>query len=117
MYTISNDLEFQLLHSQLVSEICYGEGSITLHFEKEFYIQLYGYFSFFDTLKINDFDSIFPVISDHGLLILLSKKVVGHVIDETGLKVLFNNQMYIKIKNNAHYETALICLSGRIIHV
>lgn len=74
MYKIPESFDISVLKSEIVSQIVFGLNFVALFFNKG-YIQISGSFSFGYFGKQFNYDEVYPVKDDFGLLQILEKKL------------------------------------------
>ena len=118
MYQIPINFDASTLENQIVFQIAFGLNFITLFFDKGF-IQFSGSFSLRHSGQSFDYNEVYPLDNDLGLLKLLEKKITGVEINENRdiLNVQFENESELRIIGNKFYESFLICINGNQIRV
>lgn len=75
MLPIPEDMDLSILRECKVSEVCYAQDGITVHFGLNAYITINGYFAFRHGKQRHEYYKITPVENDYGLLKLLGAEV------------------------------------------
>lgn len=75
MLPIPEDMDLSSLRERKVTDVCYNTNGVTVHFEREAYIVINGYFAFRHGKQRHEYYKIAPVDTDYGLLKLLDAEV------------------------------------------
>jgi hypothetical protein len=114
MYTIPYDFDTKELQNEIVYQISFGLNYISLFIAKGF-IQFSGSFSFGIKSQIFEYDEIYPVQNDYGLLVLLEKKIknVSINIDRTDLTLEFEEGYILNLIGSEEYESYIIQINDK----
>ncbi|OIP01217.1 MAG: hypothetical protein AUJ98_05200 [Bacteroidetes bacterium CG2_30_33_31] len=113
MNKIPEDFKIASLEGELISQIAYGINYISIFFDKGF-IQIEGRFKLINRNIHAEYDELYPVNHDFGLLLLLEKKISKVIInkDRDRLALLFNMDLSLEIISDKEYESFRISISG-----
>jgi hypothetical protein len=118
MYRIPENYNIDALIGETIFQIAFGLNFITLFFNGG-YIQLEGAFATTFDNNTREYDEVYPVKSDFGLLQLLEHKIVGVKVNSNRdvVSLLFENGSSLKLIGNENYESYVISLSNNEIRV
>lgn len=118
MYKIPKDYNINAIIGETIVQIAFGLNFITLFFNRG-YIQLEGAFATTFDNNTHEYDEVYPVKNDFGLLQLLEHKIVQVNInsDRNIMILLFENDSSLKLIGNENYESYVINISGNEIRV
>lgn len=118
MYKIPENYNIHTLIGETIFQIAFGLNFITLFFN-DGYIQFEGAFATTFDNKTREYDEVYPVKNDFGLLKLLEYKIaqVNVNSDRDVLVLLFENGSSLKLIGNKNYESYVISLASNEIRV
>ncbi len=106
MYKIPENYNTSALKGQVIFQIAFGLNFISLFFDKG-YIQFEGRFSITIGSQTHEFDEVYPINNDCGLLQLLEKSIIGVDVNKNRniLTLLFEKGLTLKLIGNPMYES------------
>ena len=114
MYKIPDYFKISCIKNNVISQIAFGINFITLFFNKGF-IQFSGSFSVQFNNQRFDYDEVYPVQNDYGLLkLLLEKEIVNVLTNErrNSLVLEFDGKIILELNGNEEYESFRLNLDG-----
>jgi len=113
MYKIPKNNNYSVLNSKKIIQITFRLNVVVLFFENGF-IQFSGSFSTENNGKCKNYDEVYPVNSDFGLLEILEKEITNIVISKNYdvLELEFENNFKLCIKSNEFFESFVINING-----
>ncbi len=118
MYKIPENFNVNALQGEVIFQISYGLNFITLFFSKGF-LQFEGKFVTIFKGHSQEYDEVYPVKNDFGLLQLLEQKIVDVNLSNgrNDLILLFENEFSLTLISNEAYESYTIRLNEEEIIV
>ncbi len=118
MYKIPESFDILVLKSEVINQIAFGLNCITLFFDKGF-IQFFGSFSFGYLGKQFNYDEVYPVKNDFGLLQILEKEIKNVTLanNREELKIEFEGGVTLCLMGNEMYESFIININGNKVRV
>lgn len=119
MYKIPENFDFSTLNGQTINQISFGQNVVTIFFSPEIYIQWSGRFKISKENGATDYEEVFPVKNDFGLLEFLEKKVetVGTDKNRNNLLLVFEDKTAIEIISDIAFEAFSLYINGSRILV
>ena len=113
MYKIPQNNNYFTLNGKKIIQITFGLNFVTLFFENGF-IQFSGAFYVENNRKSKNYDEVYPVNSDYGLLEFLDKEVVNVSILENNeaLGLDFQDNFKLILKSNEFFESFVNNIDG-----
>jgi|JI10StandDraft_1071094.scaffolds.fasta_scaffold137675_2 hypothetical protein len=119
MYKIPDDFNLTSIKSQTISQIAFGLNYITIFFNKGF-IQFSGGFAFeLDGHNFN-YEEVYPVQNDYGLIKLLLEKQIIDIytnIEKNNLYMKLDNGNLLLLFGSEQYESFIVNIDGKQIIV
>ena len=118
MYTIPRNFDISILKDKVLNQIAFGVNFITLFFNEGF-IQITGSFSFNYNGRQDNYDEVYPVKNDFGLLQILEKKIINVKLNDKRdkLEINFEDGAILCLVGNEMYESFTINFNKEIIRV
>ncbi len=118
MYKIPEDFNVNSIKNDIISQIAFGLNFITLFFSNGL-IQFSGSFSFLYDSRKHEYEEVYPVQDDFGLLNLLEKRIVQvSVNNERNVLILeFETGAILELISNKEYESFRLNIDGKEIIV
>lgn len=117
MHKIPEDLDLNIIKGKTVNQVVFGLNAISILFSPKLFIQWSGGFSISILGKKNEFESVFPVQNDFGLLKLLEKEVVSVSISQNRdmLSITFNDNINLELISDIYYESFTVYINDKEI--
>ncbi len=116
MYKIPTDFEFDSITGKTIDQIAFGSNVIVLYFNGG-YVQTSGSFELTIAEKTTEFEEIFPLTNDLGLLRLLDNEISEVLYASDNFILKFCNGSKLVLKGMEAYETYSICIGERTVVV
>lgn len=118
MYKIPENFDISVLKDEVINQIAFGLNFITLFFNKGF-IQITGSFSFTFSGKQKNYNEVYPVVNDFGLLRILEKKVTNVSLNANRdvFIIKLEDGLTLCLKGNEMFESFMINVNGQEIRV
>ena len=114
MYKIPEDFDFSCFKGKTLNQISFGLNVIIIFFSTDIFIQWSGSFKVFrENLEI-EYDEVYPVTDDSGLLNFLEKTVINVYSDEDrcNLFLTFEDNSKIVLCSDSGYESFSLNVKG-----
>ncbi len=118
MYKIPEEFKISEIINEEINQIGFGLNYVTLFYNKGF-IQFSGSFSFQHSGRKDDFNEVYPVKDDFGLLKLLGKKIT-QIKTNDGRNILIlwiDHNIILKLIGSKEYESYIINIHGKEVIV
>lgn len=114
MYKIPENFDFSTFKGRTISQISFGLNVIIIFFSPEIYVQWSGRFKISRENVKTNFDEVYPVKSDFGLLAFLEKKVETVYTNENrnNLLLIFDDESVIEIIGDDAFESFTLNVNG-----
>lgn len=118
MYKIPDDFNPISIKNEAITQIAFGINFITL-FHSNGFMQFSGRFSFQHNSQKYEYEEVYPVQNDYGLLVLLEKKIVQVKInnERNALTLEFEGGIIIELIGSNDYESYTLKIDDREILV
>jgi hypothetical protein len=114
MYKIPESFDFSHFKGKALNQVSFGQNVVIFFFSNDIYIQWSGRFSVFMGNAKIEFNEVFPVKNDFGLLSLLEKKVLNIYTDKTrsSLFIVFEDDCILEIYSDDSFESFTLYTNG-----
>ncbi len=109
MRKVSKSFDVSILRNEIIIQVAFGLNYVLLLYSKGF-IQFSGCFSIEQNSDQDNYDEVYPVKSDLGLLQLLEKKITSISLNEKSkkLNLKFEDGISLCLIGNERYESFII---------
>lgn len=118
MYKIPEDFYINSITNQAITQIAFGLNFVTLFFSIGL-IQFSGSFSFLCNGRKQQYQEVYPVQDDFGLLNLLEKRIVQVSVNKERnvLTLEFESGAILELISGKNYESFKLIIDGKEIIV
>ncbi|HEY9177402.1 MAG TPA: hypothetical protein VIN07_06905 [Flavipsychrobacter sp.] len=115
MLPIPNDIDVESLREKKITEVCYAQDAITIHFDSISFIEIKGYFALRIGKQRHEYYKLSPINSDYGLLQLLGKEVAEVYLNgnRDSMTIEFDEDCRLELKGHMAEDMYTIHIGDR----